>query len=194
MEQHKSTLTILRSLRSKWKKKDETFQNCNTEFDFVNFDTCTMWSSIQLEEVQNRGEDNVEKRNIFGDTEQTLSGSLWQIPDTFLSRWKEQFCVLTKNSLYSFRRGFGGRKVSKIQLADVCDVKILREKGQLTLCLEINKTRRMMFRTEDGIRVWYERILANMDTLRQNNYRRCFSAEYHRKRPRMGISSLTFAI
>ena len=114
--------------------------------------------------------------------------------DSILSRWREHFCVLTKTSIHSYRNRFGSRKVSKILLSDICDVQLIREKGQLILCIEINKMKRIMFRAEEGIRVWYNSILTNIAILKKNNYRRFFSAEYHQNRPRMGINSLTYAI
>ena len=193
MDKSRSTLNKLRTLKPKWKKNDETSQNCNTEFNFVNFDNCTMTRSIELE-LQNRSKDSLTEKHIFGEAEQTLRGSLWQMSDSILSRWREHFCVLTKSSIHSFRNGFGSRKVSKIQLTDICDVKMIREKGQLILCIEINKMKRIMFRAEEGIRVWYNSILTNIAILKKSNHRRFFSAEYHQNRPRMGINSLTYAI
>ena len=177
----------LRTLKSNWKKNDETSQNCNTEFNFVKIEDCTMTRSIQLE-LQNRS------KHIFGEVDQTLRGSLWQMSDSILSRWREHFCLLTKSSIHSFRNRFGSRKVSKIQLSDICDVQLIREKGQLILCIEVNKMKRIMFRAEEGIRVWYNSILTNLAILKKSNFRRCFSSQYHQKRPRMGINSLTYAI
>lgn len=189
MEQKVSTLTRVKTFMKKQKYNEEASKNCNTEFDFVSFVT-----DIPLELANERKKNlDVRKDQVEG----TLRGSLWFMSDSFLSRWRQQFVVLTKNSIYCFNEKSGSTKsVSKIQLTDIVDVKMIREKGQLILCLEINNVKRLMFRSEEGIREWYDNILANIAALRAKNYRRCFSNDNHRrnKRPLMGLSSLTYAL
>ena len=194
MNHNKKTATRLKSLLVKGDRGDqETTENCNTEFDFVNFDAPTMTKSLHLDLKEKTEFENPQ--SAVSDDE-SLCGSLWQISDGFLSRWREQFCVLTKNSIYCFNSSRTGatRKVSKIQLSDICDVKMVRQKGQLMLCLEVDKQKRLMFRAEEGIRVWYENILDNIAALRSQNFRRCFSVEYQQKRATMSFSSITYEI
>ena len=134
-------------------------------------------------------------------TTETRRGELWVMSGRFLGRWREQFCVLTQNSIYFFSSGSGlgsNRKITKLLLSEICDVVMLREKGQMIVSLEINKLKRIMLRQEEGIRGWYEDILNNIAALKAKNYRRCHSVDIQSRTKRtnvlMGISSLRYDI
>ena len=176
---------------------EETAKNCNTEFNFVNFDNPLMSTSVEVEPEGDLRLRIVE--NLYQTTE-TRRGELWVMSGRFLARWREQFCVLTKNSIYFFSGSSGlgsNRKINKIQLTDICDVMLIREKGQLIVCLEINKLKRILLRKEEGIRGWYEDILNNIAALKAKNYRRCVSIDFQsrrQKQPVMGINSLRYDI
>ena len=198
MEQTKRTLGRMSSVRNKWNKTSISagVKNCNTEFDFVNFDSSLMSTSVELDSegvLRSKIVENLPR------TTETRRGDLWVMSGRFLSRWREQFCVLTKNSIYFFSNSSGrgsNWKMSKLLLSDICQVLMIREKGQLILCLEINKLKRMMLSKEEGIRGWYDDILSNIAALKAKNYRRCFSVDSQSrpKRPLMGISSLRYDI
>ena len=199
MDQTRTRLERISSVKYRWNKtlstgiqrNEETAKNCNTEFDFVNFDSSLMSTSVELD---SEGDLRLKIVENFHQTTETRRGEVWVMSGRFLSRWREQFCVLTKNSIYFFSsRGLASnRKINKLQLTDICDVMMIREKGQLIVCLEINKLKRIMLRKEEGIRGWYEDILNNIAALKAKNYRRCVSIDHNNrpKRPLMGISSL----
>ena len=205
MEQTKTTLDRIISVKNKWNKTlatgamneaGETAKNCNEEFDFVNFYSFPMPPSTELE---SDGDLRLEiGENLYRTTE-TRRGELWVMSGRFLSRWRQQFCVLTKNSMYFFSNstGMGSNwKISKITLSDICDVLMISEKGQLILCLEVNKLKKIILRKEEGIRSWYDDILANIASLKAKNYRRCFSVDHQSRpnRPLMGVGSLRYDI
>ena len=198
------TRTTLSSVTNRWNKtlpagarNEETAMNCNTEFDFVNFDTSLMSTSVELDSEGDLRLKVVE--NPYRKSE-TRRGELWVMSGRFLARWREQFCVLTKNSIYFFSGCSSllgsSRKINKLMLSDICDVVMIREKGQLIVSLEINKLKRIMLRKEEGIRGWFEDILDNIAALKAKNYRRCHSVDIQSrpKRPLMGISSLRYDI
>ena len=196
MEQTKTTLSRMSSVKNKWNKPSLSAgaKNCNTEFDFVNFDSSLMTTSVELD---SEGDLRLKIVENLPQTTETRRGDLWVMSGRFLSRWREHFCVLTKNSIYFFSLGRGSnRKITKLLLSDICQVLMIREKGQLLLCLEINKLKRMMLRKEEGIRGWYDDILSNIAALKAKNHRRCFSVDNQSrpKRPLMGISSLRYDI
>ena len=198
MEQTKTTLGRISSVKNKWNKTSLSAgaKNCNTEFDFVNFDSSFMSTSVELD---SEGHLRLKIVENLPQTTETRSGDLWVMSGRFLSRWREQFCVLTKNSIYFFSNSSGrgsNWKISKLLLSDFRQVLMISEKGQLILCLEINNLKRMMLRKEEGIRGWYDDILSNIKALKAKNYRRCFSVDNQSrpKRPLMGISSLRYDI
>ena len=198
MEQTKTTLGRISSVKNKWNKTSLSAgaKNCNTEFDFVNFDSSFMSTSVELD---SEGDLRLKIVENLPQTTETRSGDLWVMSGRFLSRWREQFCVLTKNSIYFFSNSSGrgsNWKISKLLLSDFRQVLMISEKGQLILCLEINNLKRMMLRKEEGIRGWYDDILSNIAALKAKNYRRCFSVDNQcrPKRPLMGISSLRYDI
>ena len=198
MEQTKKTLGRISSVKNKWNKTSLSAgaKNCNTEFDFVNFDSSFMSTSVELD---SEGDLRLKIVENLPQTTETRSGDLWVMSGRFLSRWREQFCVLTKNSIFFFSNSSGRSsnwKISKLLLSDFRQVLMISEKGQLILCLEINNLKRMMLRKEEGIRGWYDDILSNIAALKAKNYRRCFSVDNQSrpKRPLMGISSLRYDI
>ena len=204
MEQTRTTLGRISSVKDKWRNKtlslgarnQETAKNCNTEFDFVNFDPSLMSTSVELD---SEGDLRLKIVENHCQTTETRRGELWVMSGRFLARWREEFCVLTRNSIYFFsgRSGLGSnRKINKILMSDICDVIMIREKGQMILSLEIKKMKRIMLRKEEGIRGWHEDILNNIAALKAKNYRRCHSVDIQSrpKRPLMGISSLRYDI
>merc|ERR1712154_337553 len=155
-----------------------------------------MTTSVELD---SEGDLRLKIVENFHQTTETRRGEVWVMSGRFLSRWREQFCVLTKNSIYFFSsQGLASnRKINKLQLTDICDVMLIREKGQLIVCLEINKLKRILLRKEEGIRGWYEDILNNIAALKAKNYRRCVSIDFQsrrQKQPLMGINSLRYDI
>ena len=188
-------------------RHEETAKNCNTEFHFVNLDSSLKSKSVDEDpsvmstsvELEPEGDLRLEIVESQHPTTEIRRGELWVMSGRFLARWREQFCVLTKNSIYflSSSSSLGSnRKINKLQLTDICDVVLIREKGQLIVCLEIRKLKRILLRKEEGIRGWYDDILNNIAALKAKNYRRCVSIDVpsRPKRPLMGISSLRYDI
>merc|ERR1712183_268398 len=199
MEQTKtSPLGRISSVKDKWNRSrsagarnEETAKNCNTEFDFVNFDSSLMSTSVELD---SGGDLRLKIVENLHQTTETRRGNLWLMSGRFLGRWREQFFVLTKNSIYFFSGSSGlasSRKINKLMLTDICDVIMVREKGQMLLSLEINKLKRILLRKEEGIRGWYEDILNNISALKAKNYRRCNSVDIQSrpKRPLMSCAA-----
>merc|ERR1712189_104485 len=107
--------------------------NCNSEFDFVSFDcdlACDLRRGLSYFET--------EDAKVLP-VVQTKRGVLWQISGKIFSTWQERFCVLTENSFYSFSKKTASstKTFKKVKLLDICDIRLVTERGQKILSLKI---------------------------------------------------------
>merc|ERR1712243_156418 len=168
--------------------------NCNSEFDFVSFD-CDVACDLR------RGLNGYDlKDEKLLPAVQTKRGVLWQISGKIFSTWKERFCVLTENSLYSFSKKSASstKSFKEVKLLDICDIRLVTENGQKILQLKINSMGKLALKRESDesmIDEWYLQFLSNVKSCYKQLLRRTRSVNTESlntsvRRPLMGVSSL----
>jgi len=168
--------------------------NCNSEFDFVSFDcdlACDLRRGLSCFET--------EDTKILP-VVQTKRGVLWQISGKIFSTWQERFCVLTENSFYSFSKKTASstKTFKKVKLLDICDIRLVTERGQKILSLKINNMGKLQFKRESDQKMiddWYLQFLSNVKSCYRQLLRRSRSVNPESinnsfKRPLMGVNSL----
>jgi len=168
--------------------------NCNSEFDFVSFE-CDV--ACDLRRGLN-GFDTKDEKLL--PAVQTKRGVLWQISGKIFSTWKERFCVLTENSLYSFSKKSASstKSFKEVKLLDICDIRLVTENGQKILQLKINSMGKLALKRESDesmIDEWYLQFLSNVKSCYKQLLRRTRSVNPESlntsfRRPLMGVSSL----
>lgn len=102
-------------------------------------------------------------------------GLLWQKRDTFFSRWKELFFVLTKDYLACFKKDSKigtskrGRLLRKVNLADVEAVHWGDKKRHGLIVLRLGTKKQLLLRTSGDLDGW---MIALRDTISRSQKRR----------------------
>jgi len=92
-----------------------------------------------------------------------LRGVVWVQRERLFARWKERFCILTRDYLHCFKKGSTqltecGPFLFKVRLSSVGCVKLVDRRGYLTVVLPREGQDSLLLRRPEGVREWHTAI------------------------------------
>merc|ERR1719397_433579 len=93
-----------------------------------------------------------------------LRGVVWVQRERLFARWKERFCILTRDYLHCFKKGSTqltecGPFLFKVRLSSVGCVRLVDRRGYLTVVLPREGQDSLLLRRPEGVREWHTAIL-----------------------------------
>merc|ERR1711892_1535569 len=95
-------------------------------------------------------------------TNSLMEGILWQKTNSFSSRWKERFCVLTKFRLTFFQKCVQdypdfdpGFFLSEIKITNILKMELASDSIYQTLVLTMTNSKQMLFRCKGSMQQWH---------------------------------------
>lgn len=92
-----------------------------------------------------------------------LRGVVWVQRERLFARWKERFCILTRDYLHCFKKGSTqltecGPFLFKVRLSSVGCVRLVDRRGYLTVVLPREGQDSLLLRRPEGVREWHTAI------------------------------------
>jgi len=96
-----------------------------------------------------------------------LRGVVWVQREKLFARWKERFCILTRDYLHCFKKGSTqltecGPFLFKVRLSSVGCVRLVDRRGYLTVVLPREGQDSLLLRRPEGVREWHTAIQVSL--------------------------------